>query len=44
MRGYQIAPHHLAPPGINQLVYDILNVLWRQHGYKSNLTIHTMGW
>lgn len=44
MRGYQIAPHHMAPQGINQLVYDILNVLWRQSQYVSPFTIHTMRW
>lgn len=44
MEGYKIEPHQLAPKGINQLVYDVLNALWRQHGYVSNFTIHTMVW
>lgn len=44
MRGYQIAPRHLAPPGINQLSYDVLNVLWRTAGYVSCFTIQTMRW
>lgn len=44
MEGYQIKPHEMAPRGIKQLTYDVLNVLWRQHGYMSNFTIHTMGW
>lgn len=44
MEGYQIAPQHMAPRGINQLAYDVLHVLWRQQGYVSNFFIHTMRW
>lgn len=44
MEGYKIAPHHMAPQGINQLTYDVLNVLWRQTGYISNFFMHTQGW
>lgn len=40
----EIEPQHMAPRGINPLVYGVLNALWWRYGYVSNFTVHTQGW